>query len=209
MQKEEGMCPLKLLLLALIATRLLIFSHVVEGNAPVNRLLEIFSTWRGRSGDDEFSSCNSPSRRLKLTSRTTMLLNISSDGSSLESKLYDRLSRDKLVSSLRDDEMHPCRPLEASNSSVTAPSSPQMIPSQVQQSVLFCHDAARPPSCDSLVRNWRRERLSLSVHEPTGEMKVNSSNTRTGPKKFMQNLLVLLLHEKCGIGFMVCISWKL
>uniref|UniRef100_A0A0D9YMG4 Uncharacterized protein n=1 Tax=Oryza glumipatula TaxID=40148 RepID=A0A0D9YMG4_9ORYZ len=160
-------------------------------------------------GDDEFSSCNSPSRRLKLISRTTMLLNISSDGSSPESKLYDRLSRDKLVSSLRDDEMHPCRPLKASNSSVTAPSSPQMIPSQVQQSVLFCHDAARPPSCDSPVRNRRRERLSLSVHEPTGEIKVNSSNTRTGPKKFMQNLLVLVLHEECGIGFMVCISWKL
>uniref|UniRef100_A0A0D9YMG3 Uncharacterized protein n=1 Tax=Oryza glumipatula TaxID=40148 RepID=A0A0D9YMG3_9ORYZ len=153
-------------------------------------------------GDDEFSSCNSPSRRLKLISRTTMLLNISSDGSSPESKLYDRLSRDKLVSSLRDDEMHPCRPLKASNSSVTAPSSPQMIPSQVQQSVLFCHDAARPPSCDSPVRNRRRERLSLSVHEPTGEIKVNSSNTRTGPKKFMQNLLVLVLHEECGIGFM-------
>uniref|UniRef100_A0A0E0G1F1 Uncharacterized protein n=1 Tax=Oryza nivara TaxID=4536 RepID=A0A0E0G1F1_ORYNI len=229
-EKEEGMCPLKLLLLALIATRLLIFSHVVEGNAPVNRLLEIFSTWRGRSGDDEFSSCNSPSRRLKLTSRTTMLLNISSDGSSLESKLYDRLSRDKLLkltsrttmllvdissdgsppeSKLYDRLSRDKLPLEASNSSVTAPSSPQMIPSQVQQSVLFCHDAARPPSCDSLVRNWRRERLSLSVHEPTGEMKVNSSNTRTGPKKFMQNLLVLLLHEKCGIGFMVCISWKL
>uniref|UniRef100_A0A0E0G1F2 Uncharacterized protein n=1 Tax=Oryza nivara TaxID=4536 RepID=A0A0E0G1F2_ORYNI len=190
-EKEEGMCPLKLLLLALIATRLLIFSHVVEGNAPVNRLLEIFSTWRGRSGDDEFSSCNSPSRRLKLTSRTTMLLNISSDGSSLESKLYDRLSRDKLLKLTSRTTML------------------LMIPSQVQQSVLFCHDAARPPSCDSLVRNWRRERLSLSVHEPTGEMKVNSSNTRTGPKKFMQNLLVLLLHEKCGIGFMVCISWKL
>uniref|UniRef100_A0A0E0G1F0 Uncharacterized protein n=1 Tax=Oryza nivara TaxID=4536 RepID=A0A0E0G1F0_ORYNI len=157
--------------------------------------------------DDEFSSCNSPSRRLKLTSRTTMLLNISSDGSSLESKLYDRLSRDKLLKLTSRTTM--LLPLEASNSSVTAPSSPQMIPSQVQQSVLFCHDAARPPSCDSLVRNWRRERLSLSVHEPTGEMKVNSSNTRTGPKKFMQNLLVLLLHEKCGIGFMVCISWKL
>jgi hypothetical protein len=30
MQKEEGMCPVKLLLLALIATRLLIFSHVVD-----------------------------------------------------------------------------------------------------------------------------------------------------------------------------------
>uniref|UniRef100_A0A0E0JVP9 Uncharacterized protein n=1 Tax=Oryza punctata TaxID=4537 RepID=A0A0E0JVP9_ORYPU len=204
MQKEEGMYPLKLLLLALIATRLLIFSHVVEGNAPVNRLLEIFSTWRGRSGNDEFSSCNSPSRRLKLTSRTTMLLvDISFDGSPPESKLYDRLSRDKLVSSLRDDEMQPCRPLEASDSSATAPSSPQVIPSQVQQSVLFCHDAARPPSCDSPVRNRRSELLSFSVHEPTGEIKVSSSNTRTGPKKFMQNFLFLLLHEECGIGFMV------
>uniref|UniRef100_A0A0E0CFT4 Uncharacterized protein n=1 Tax=Oryza meridionalis TaxID=40149 RepID=A0A0E0CFT4_9ORYZ len=34
-QKEEGICPVKLLLLALIATRLLIFSHVVDGNSPV------------------------------------------------------------------------------------------------------------------------------------------------------------------------------
>ncbi|KAB8085915.1 hypothetical protein EE612_008933, partial [Oryza sativa] len=118
--------------------------------------------------------------------------NISSDGSSLESKLYDRLSRDKLVSSLRDDEMHPCRPLEASNSSVTAPSSPQMIPSQVQQSVLFCHDAMSTLSCggDSPARNRRRECLSCSVHELTGEMKV-SSNTKAGSKKFMRNLLVL------------------
>uniref|UniRef100_A0A0E0K0C0 Uncharacterized protein n=1 Tax=Oryza punctata TaxID=4537 RepID=A0A0E0K0C0_ORYPU len=63
--------------------------------------------------------------------------NISSGGSPPESELYDRLSRDKLVSSLRDDEMRPSRPLEASKSSVTAPSTPQMIPSQVQQSVLF------------------------------------------------------------------------
>uniref|UniRef100_A0A0E0G1E0 Uncharacterized protein n=1 Tax=Oryza nivara TaxID=4536 RepID=A0A0E0G1E0_ORYNI len=111
-------------------------------------------------------------RRLKLTSRTTMLLvDISSDGSPPESKLYDRLSRDKLVSSLRDDEMHPCRPLEASNSSVTAPSSPQIIPSQVQQFGLFCHDTARPPSCDNPARNRRRECLSCLVHESTGEMK--------------------------------------
>ncbi|KAF0935647.1 hypothetical protein E2562_035098 [Oryza meyeriana var. granulata] len=65
-------------------------------------------------------------------------------------------------------------PLEASNSSVIAPSPPQMTPSQVQQSVLFCHDAARPPSCDSLVRNWRRERLSCSVHEPAAETKLRS-----------------------------------
>uniref|UniRef100_A0A0E0CFT1 Uncharacterized protein n=1 Tax=Oryza meridionalis TaxID=40149 RepID=A0A0E0CFT1_9ORYZ len=130
-----------------------------------------------------------------------LLVDISSDGSPPESKLYDRLSRDKLVSSLRDDEMHPCRPLEASNSSVTAPSSPQIIPSQVQQFGLFCHDTARPPSCDNPVRNRRRECLSCSVHESTGEMKVSSSNTRAGPKKFMQNLLVLLLRQDCGFMF--------
>ncbi|BAF08867.1 Os02g0515100 [Oryza sativa Japonica Group] len=181
MQKEEGMCPVKLLLLALIATRLLIFSHVVDGNAPVNRLLEIFSTWSGQSDDDESTSCSSPPRRLKLTSRTTMLPeNISSGGSPPESELYDRLSRDKLVSSLRDDEMRPSRPLEASKILVTAPSTSQMIPSQVQQSVLFLHDAARPLSCggDSSARNRRRVSLSCSMHEPTGgQMKLSGSST--------------------------------
>jgi hypothetical protein len=44
------------------------------------------------------------------------------------------------------------------------------------------------------------------VHELTGEMKV-SSNTKAGSKKFMRNLLVLLLREECG--FMVCISCEL
>uniref|UniRef100_A0A0E0NA39 Uncharacterized protein n=1 Tax=Oryza rufipogon TaxID=4529 RepID=A0A0E0NA39_ORYRU len=44
MHKELGICPIKLLLLALRATRLFITLHVVVGNFPVNKLLEMFST---------------------------------------------------------------------------------------------------------------------------------------------------------------------
>jgi hypothetical protein len=50
MQIEYGICPVKLLLLALRATRFFMASHIVDGNCPVNKLLEIFSTWRGRPG---------------------------------------------------------------------------------------------------------------------------------------------------------------
>uniref|UniRef100_A0A0E0JVQ5 Uncharacterized protein n=1 Tax=Oryza punctata TaxID=4537 RepID=A0A0E0JVQ5_ORYPU len=143
-----------------MATRFLIFSHVLDGNSPVNRLLD------------------SPLRRLKQTSRTTMLLeDISSSGRPPESELYDRSRRDKLVRSPRDDEICPSRPLEDSNSSVTAPSMLRMIPSQVQRSVSFRHDMVRLPSCDSPVRNWRRELCSCSVHELTGVTRVSNSNT--------------------------------
>uniref|UniRef100_J3L9P7 Secreted protein n=1 Tax=Oryza brachyantha TaxID=4533 RepID=J3L9P7_ORYBR len=129
------MCPVKLLLLALIATRFLIFSHV-DGNFPVNLLLEIFSTFNGLSDTDEFSSCRCPLRRLKLTSRTTILPeDISSSGKAPESELYDRLRRDKLVT-----------------------------PSHAQQSVPFRQDMEMPSSCDSPARNWRRERFSCSRH---------------------------------------------
>uniref|UniRef100_A0A0D9VCC7 Uncharacterized protein n=1 Tax=Leersia perrieri TaxID=77586 RepID=A0A0D9VCC7_9ORYZ len=148
------------------------FLPAVDENSPVNLLLEIFSTCSGLPATDEFSSCRFPLRRLKLTSRMTMLPEDSSSaGTPPENELCDRLRRDKLVSSPRDGEICPSRPLEASNSSITLPSVPQIIPSQVQQFVLFCHDTGRPPFCDSPVRNLRRECFSCSVHEPTREMK--------------------------------------
>uniref|UniRef100_A0A0E0G1F8 Uncharacterized protein n=1 Tax=Oryza nivara TaxID=4536 RepID=A0A0E0G1F8_ORYNI len=203
MQKEEGMYPVKLLLLALMTTRFLIFSHVVDGKSPVNRLLEMFSTCSGQSHTDEFNSCTSLPRRLKQTSRTMMLLeDISSTGRPPESELYDRLRRDKLVSSPRDGEICPSRPLEDSSSSVTAPSMLQMIPSQVQQSVLFLHDMVRLLSCESPARKWRRELCSCSVHELTGVTRVSNSKTRARPNKCMQKLLLLLLLEEWSIGFM-------
>ncbi|KAB8085905.1 hypothetical protein EE612_008927 [Oryza sativa] len=42
--------------------------------------------------------------------------------------------------------MCPWRLLEARETSVTVLSWLQVIPSHLQQSVPFCHDAARPPS---------------------------------------------------------------
>jgi len=48
LQIEDGNGPVKLLLLALRATRLFITCSVVDGNCPVKKLLEIFSTLRGR-----------------------------------------------------------------------------------------------------------------------------------------------------------------
>lgn len=38
MQKEDGSAPLKVLWLALIATRSLFFSHIVDGNSPAKKL---------------------------------------------------------------------------------------------------------------------------------------------------------------------------
>jgi hypothetical protein len=49
MQKEDGTHPWKLLLLALMAIRFLVFSHIVDGNAPVNKLLEMLSVCSGCS----------------------------------------------------------------------------------------------------------------------------------------------------------------
>uniref|UniRef100_A0A8R7R6Q5 Uncharacterized protein n=1 Tax=Triticum urartu TaxID=4572 RepID=A0A8R7R6Q5_TRIUA len=74
LQIEDGICPVKVLLLALRANRFFMASHVTDGNCPVNKLLEIFSTWRGRPVSEDCNSCRGPSRRLKLTSRTVMLL---------------------------------------------------------------------------------------------------------------------------------------
>lgn len=57
MQIEDGICPVKLLLLALRATRFFVTSHVVSGDYPVKELLEVFSTWRGRLGFEDCISC--------------------------------------------------------------------------------------------------------------------------------------------------------
>jgi hypothetical protein len=92
MQKEEGIHPWKLLLLALSATRLFMAFHVSDGNFPVNRLLEMFSTcnngqrWVAEVG----TSCRSPSRLLKLTSMTAKRLEEDkscSNGSSPDNEL--------------------------------------------------------------------------------------------------------------------------
>src|SRR6185503_5967144 len=50
------------------------FSHVVNAKDPVKKLLEMFSTCRCCPGVDDGSSSRLPPRRLKLTSRETMLL---------------------------------------------------------------------------------------------------------------------------------------
>lgn len=42
-QKEDGTCPLKLLLLALSTTRFDVSFHELDGKSPVNMLLETFS----------------------------------------------------------------------------------------------------------------------------------------------------------------------
>ena len=49
MQKEDGIHPWKLLLLALMAINFLVFSHIVDGNSPVNKLLEMLSACNGCS----------------------------------------------------------------------------------------------------------------------------------------------------------------
>jgi hypothetical protein len=89
MQKEEGIHPWKLLLLALSATRLFMAFHVSDGNFPVNRLLEMFSTCNnGQPWVAEVGS--SPSRPLKLTSTTAKRLEEDkscSNGSSPDNEL--------------------------------------------------------------------------------------------------------------------------
>jgi hypothetical protein len=54
--------------------QLFITSHVLDGNCLKNKLLEMFSTLRGRGGVEDGSSCRPPFSWLKLTSRTMMLL---------------------------------------------------------------------------------------------------------------------------------------
>uniref|UniRef100_A0A0A9CQJ8 Uncharacterized protein n=1 Tax=Arundo donax TaxID=35708 RepID=A0A0A9CQJ8_ARUDO len=64
LQTEDGIGPVKLLLLALRATRFFITSSAVDGNCPVKELLEIFSTWRGRPGFEDCHSFRDPDRWL-------------------------------------------------------------------------------------------------------------------------------------------------
>uniref|UniRef100_A0A0E0CFS5 Uncharacterized protein n=1 Tax=Oryza meridionalis TaxID=40149 RepID=A0A0E0CFS5_9ORYZ len=200
LQKLLGICPVKLLLLAFIITRFFIISHVADGNCPVNELLEMFSTWRGRTGVEDGSSCISPLRWLKLMSRTVMLLDaINSSGKPPDSELWDRLRRSRLVRLPRDGEIRPSRPLEASETSVTVPSALQVTPSHWQQSAAFRHDTARPPSLERLERNWRRELLSCSVHELVGEARESNSSSakaRLNLRKSMKHLLLHFLHEE-------------
>ncbi|TVU33410.1 hypothetical protein EJB05_25226, partial [Eragrostis curvula] len=179
-QKEEGIHPWKLLLLALMAIRFLIFSHVLDGKSPVKRLLEIFSACNGRS--------RIPLRWLKLTSRTVMLPDdISADGRPPERKLYDRLMCNKPVSSPRDGEMLPSRLLKGRETSITDPLTSQVMPSHLQQSVPSRHDMATPSSCVSPAMNWSRELFSCSLHEVARHARQISS-TRGRPKKGITSL---------------------
>jgi hypothetical protein len=77
----------------------------------------------------------------------------------------------------------------------TAPSAPQATPSQVQQSVLFCHDKVSPPYCESLARNWRRE-LFCSMQELAGwRNKAKSISTNSSADKGMGNPFLHLRQE--------------
>jgi hypothetical protein len=176
-----GICPVKLLVLTLRTARLFITSHVVDGNLPVSKLLEMFSTCRWCAGVEDGSSLRPPVRRLKLTSRTMMLLDCTnSSGKPPDSKLSDRLSRSKAVRLPRNGEIDPSRRREASETSVTFLSWLQVIPSHVQQSVLLRHDTVRPSSA----RIWRSEPLSWCVQELVGETNEISS-TRVRPREGM------------------------
>lgn len=178
---------MKLLLLVFSVTRLFITSHVVEdGNRPVNKLLEMFSTCRGWAGVEDGSSCISPVRRLKLTSRTMMLSDDSnSNGRPPDSELWDRLRRSRLARLPSARDTGPSRPFEARETSVTIPSLLQVIPSHAQHSVSFLfHDDARPPFRDSPARNCRREPFSCSVQElAIKAMESSRSSTRARPWK--------------------------
>uniref|UniRef100_A0A0E0LEY7 Uncharacterized protein n=1 Tax=Oryza punctata TaxID=4537 RepID=A0A0E0LEY7_ORYPU len=186
---EDGICPVKLLLLALRATIFFITSHCFDENCPVNKLLEIFSTWRGKPplGD---SNSGRERRRLKLTSRTMMLLE--------NNNSIGRLRCNSPVRLPRDGEMRPWRPLEANETSVTVPSLLQLMPSHLQQSKPFTHDVLRlllwPGKRPS--RKPMRELSSCSVQELVGEANESRRITRT-LKKATDNLVVVL-HGKLG-----------
>jgi hypothetical protein len=108
MQKDEGIHPLKLLLLALSATRFPVFFHVADGKYPEKKLLEMFSTCSEHPAIDDGSSSRVPVRRLKLTSRETMLLDeITSNGRPPPRELLDRLRRSMPLSPPRDGETCP------------------------------------------------------------------------------------------------------
>ncbi|WVZ77852.1 hypothetical protein U9M48_025665 [Paspalum notatum var. saurae] len=185
-----GICPIKLLLLALRAIKFRIPFHVVDVNCPVNMLLEMLSTCRGWGRwVEDCRSCRSPLSWLKLTSRLTMLLdNTNSSGRPPESELPVRLPRDGV--------MRPSRPLDGSETSMTVLFPLQVTPSHLQQSVTCpCHDFARPESCESPARNWRRDVFSCSVQELAGVAKELSS-TRTTARTCTSNLLLYFMYEK-------------
>lgn len=190
-QKVVGIWPVKLLLLALSTTRPFIASHEVDGNRPVNKLLEMFSTcigWRVEDG----RPCRSPWSRLKLMSRTMMLLeNSNSSGRPPDSKLWDRLRRSRLVRLPRDGEMCPSRFLRARKTSVTVFSELQLIPSHLQQSVAFPHELLRPSSWESSETNWSKELFSCSWHGMAREAKKRSA-TMAWPSSPMDILPVFL-----------------
>lgn len=193
-----GIFPVKLLLLMLIATRFSMLSNVVDGICPANLLLEMLITCIGRPVVDG-SLWRSPFRLLKLTSKTTMLLdNNSSSGRSPESELHDRLRLNMLVRFPSDaDEMRPSRLMEASEISLTASSASQMMPFHMQQFVSFLQEAVRPESWESPSRNLRRETFSCFVQELVGDGKEGNSR-RARPSKCMGggNLVLLLFHEE-------------
>ncbi|KAG2648583.1 hypothetical protein PVAP13_1NG020672 [Panicum virgatum] len=165
-----GISPVKLLLLALSATRLFITSHVVDGNCPVKKLLEMFSTCRG----------------LRLRSRTMMLLEYTSSvGRPPDSMLLDKFKCRRPVRLPRD----------ARETSVTVRFELQTTPSHLQQSVSCFHEVLRPPLTESSATNWSKELFSFSVHEVVGEAN-ERINTRENPSTGVANLLVLLLHEE-------------
>ncbi|CAL4889941.1 unnamed protein product [Urochloa decumbens] len=178
-QRVVGIWPVKLLLLALSTTRPFIASHVVDGNRPVSKLLEMFSTCIGQSVGDG-RSCRSPWSRLKLTSRTMILVeDTNSIGRPPDSKLWDRLRRSRLVRLPRDAEMCPSRLLRARKTSVTVFSEPQVIPPHLQQSVALSHELLRPPSWESSETNWSKELFSCSVQGMAREARKRSV-TRAG-----------------------------
>ncbi|PUZ74102.1 hypothetical protein GQ55_1G038300 [Panicum hallii var. hallii] len=159
LQKCVGIFPVKLLLLAFSVARFTIPLHVVDVNCPVNKLLEMLSTCRGRW--------------LKLTSRTRMLLEDSnSSGRPPDSMLLDGFRRSRPVRLPRD----------ARKTSVIVPSELQAIPSHLQQSEAFPHEVLRPPSWESSETNWSKELLSCSVHEASRETK-ETRITRVVPKQ--------------------------
>uniref|UniRef100_A0A0E0JVR3 Uncharacterized protein n=1 Tax=Oryza punctata TaxID=4537 RepID=A0A0E0JVR3_ORYPU len=116
----------------------------------------------------------------------TMLLDDinSTNGSSPESELCDRLRRSRPVRLPRDCDIFPSRPLEASRTSLIVASMLQVPPSHVQQSVSFRHDTARPPSSERPARNWRSKLFSWSVQERVEEAK-HSSSTTTNPRCYL------------------------
>lgn len=183
MQIDAGICPVKLLLLAFRATRFFIISILLMEIVLWKKLLEIFITCSGRErlGFDDCSSWSGPSRWLKLTSRTAMLLNNNeSIGRPPERELWERLRCNNLARLLRDGEMLPARPLEGSEISLTVFSPLQLIPSHEQQSVPNAHDMLRLPLCSGeSCATKSRELCSCYMKELVGEAKVSSSNSIT------------------------------